>query len=171
LKTLKLYKLILKISKKILAPFPIPGWFANFILAVPRIVSGLILSIDFGSSKFGMPWTDPEKELSLFEVSAWFPQDVAKFGIPFSWAPWLFAWIAAASEAIGGLLLAIGFKTRVMAFLIICTMLVAIFFQKWGQGSWSMLPAMGFLWVGIYSLVLGSGKFGLDYWIAKRIKN
>ena len=118
-----------------------------------------------------MPWTDSEKNLSLFQVASWFPEDVAKFGIPFSIAPVFFAWMAAASEAIGGLFLFLGLKTRVAAFLIGCTMLVAIFFQKYGEGLWSMLPAMGFLWVSIYSIVLGSGKIGVDYLLSKKILN
>jgi putative oxidoreductase len=105
----------------------------------------------------------------LFEVASWFPEDVAKFGVPFSLMPWLFAWLAAASEAIGGLFLAAGFQTRISAFLILCTMLVAVFFQKWDQGTWAMLPAMGFLWVSIYSLILGSGKLSFDYLISKRL--
>ena len=71
-------------------PFSIKSWILNLLIAVPRIGGGLLLSIDFGSSKFGMPWTAKEKGLSLFEVASWFPEDVAKFGIPFSLAPWFF---------------------------------------------------------------------------------
>jgi putative oxidoreductase len=80
-------------------------------------------------------------------------------------------WLAAASEAIGGLFLVFGFKNRVAAFLIGCTMLVAIFFQKFGEGTWNMLPAMGFLWISLYSIVLGSGKIGVDYLLSKRLFN
>jgi putative oxidoreductase len=83
--------------------------------------------------------------------------------------PVFFAWMGAFSEAVGGLFLAIGLKSRVAAFLILCTMLVAIFLQKGGQGLWAILPALGFLWVSMYTMVLGSGRFGLDYLIAKRI--
>jgi len=147
------------------------GWTSNILIAVPRIIGGLLLTIDFGSSKFGMPWTDSEKNLSLFEVAPWFPEDVAKLGIPFSIAPLFFAWMAAASEAIGGLFLALGFQTRTAAFLIGCTMLVAIFLQKSGEGTWNMLPAMGFLWISIYSFVLGSGKIGFDYLLSKKLFN
>jgi putative oxidoreductase len=46
-------------------------------------------------------------------------------------------------------------------------MLVAIFFQKWGGEVWEMLPAMGFLWISLYAVVMGSGRFGLDHLIAK----
>jgi putative oxidoreductase len=160
---------LIDIFKKIITPVDMKGWISNILIAIPRIIGGLLLTIDFGSSKFGMPWTDSEKNLSLFQVASWFPEDVAKFGIPFSIVPVFFAWMAAASEAIGGLFLAVGLKTRIAAFLIGCTMLVAIFFQKFGEGTWNMLPAMGFLWISIYSFVLGSGKIGLDYLLSKKL--
>ncbi len=149
-------------------PVYIKGWISNVLIAIPRIIGGLLLTIDFGSSKFGMPWTDSEKNLSLFQVAPWFTEDVAKFGIPFSVAPVFFAWMAAASEAIGGLFLALGLGTRVVALLTGCTMLVAIVFQKFGEGTWNMLPAMGFLWISIYPVVLGSGKIGVDFLISKQ---
>jgi len=138
------------------------NWFANICIAIPRIICGLLLAIDFGASKFGMPWTPDHRKLDLFEVAYWFPQDVAEYGGIFAMFPIFFAWMGAFSEAVGGLFLAIGWQTRISAFLIMCTMLVAIFLQKWGQGTWGMLPAMGFLWVAVYNLVLGSGKIGLD---------
>lgn len=146
-------------------------WFADFTFAVMRFVCGMLLAIDFGASKFGMPWTDESQNLNLFEVVAWFPKDVAEYGGIFAVMPVFFAWIGAFSEAVGGLLLALGIQTRVAAFLIMCTMLTAIFMQKWGQGTWSMLPAMGFLWVSIYHLYLGSGRFGVDYILSKKVKS
>ena len=84
----------------------------------------------FGADKFGMPWTADSQNLKLFEVSAWFPEDVAAFGGIFSIAPVFFAWMGAFSEAVGGLFLMLGLKTRIASFLITCTMLVAIFFPK-----------------------------------------
>ncbi|MEO0901787.1 MAG: DoxX family protein [Bacteroidota bacterium] len=141
-------------------------WIADLFFAAIRFICGMLLALMFGASKFGMPWSPEEKNLGFFEVVDWFPQDVAEYGGIFATFPVLFAWMGAFSEAVGGLFLALGLKTRVVSFLIMCTMLVAIFFQKWGQGTWGMLPAMGFLWVSIYNLYLGSGRFGLDnLWI------
>jgi len=60
--------------------------------------------------------------------------------------------MGAFSEAIGGLFLALGLQTRITSFLIMCTMLVAIFLQK------------------CYNLYLGSGRFGIDYLISKKLK-
>lgn len=157
-----------KYLHKIITPTKFNHISADTAVAIPRIVSGLLLALDFGSSKFGMPWTEDEKGLSLFEVASWFPEDVAKFGGMFTIAPWFFAWIGAASEAIGGLFLAVGLGTRIASFFIGCTMLVAIFFQKWGEGTWGMLPAFGFLWVSVYCFILGSGRIGIDYYIKKK---
>lgn len=147
-------------------------WYLNLLIAVPRILGGLMLSFEFGSSKFGMPWSTTE-DLGLFEVANWFPEDVSKFGIPFILAPTLFAWLGAATEAIGGLFLVIGLGTRIWSVLLSITMLTAIFFQKWPDAveygsSWPLLPATGFLWISIYSIALGSGKFGIDYLISRK---
>ncbi|MEW7290352.1 DoxX family protein [Aquimarina sp. 2304DJ70-9] len=155
---------------KIIAPTIQASWIADLSFAIPRILCGLFLAVNFGSSKFGMPWTPADRNLSLFEVAEWFPKDIAEYGGIFALAPVFFAWMGAASEAIGGIFLALGLKTRVASFFILCTMLVAIFFQKWDQGLWGMLPAMGFLWVSIYNVILGSGRFGLDYILSKRIE-
>ncbi|MGB5243074.1 MAG: DoxX family membrane protein [Lutimonas sp.] len=145
-------------------------WMADLIFALIRFVCGALLALDFGASKFGMPWTDVSQNLNLFEVAAWFPEDVAAYGGIFALFPVFFAWMGAFSEAVGGLLLALGLQTRIASFLIMCTMMVAIFMQKWGQGTWAMLPAMGFLWVTIYHLYFGSGRFGLDNMICKHFK-
>ncbi|MEQ9264868.1 MAG: DUF2807 domain-containing protein [Balneolaceae bacterium] len=166
----KLTSILKDLFLKLTEPAIIKGWLPNIIVAIPRMVGGYFLTVNFGGSKFGMPWTDPEQGLALFQVAEWFPKDVAEFGLPFSVAPVFFAWMAAASEAIGGLFLLLGFQTRLSAFLIMCTMLVAVFFQKWGDGVWNMLPAMGFLWMSMYAVTLGSGKVGMDYLIANRMR-
>ena len=146
-------------------------WFTDLVFAVPRFICGMLLTLSFGSDKFGVPWTADDRNLQFFEVVAWFPEDVASYGGIFAIAPVFFAWMGAFSEAVGGLFLALGLQTRVASFLIMCTMLVAIFMQKWGGGVWGMLPAMGFLWVAIYNLFLGSGRFGLDYLTIKLFNN
>lgn len=156
--------------KRLTTPVLQASPFADFLFAIPRFLGGIILALEFGAPKFGMPWTDPERNLGLFEVAFWFPQDVSEYGGIFAIFPAFFAWMGAFSEAVGGLFLALGLQTRIFSFLITCTMLVAIFMQKWGNGVWSLLPAMSFLWIGLYNMVLGSGRFGLDYLIDKRLK-
>ncbi len=157
--------------KRIIKPICLPFWWQDALITIPRIACGMMLSLDFGAAKFGVPWSPPEKNLGLFEVAFWFPQDVAAYGGIFALMPVFFAWMGAFSEAVGGLLFAAGFCTRFSSFLIICTMCVAAFIQQWGQGSWNMLPSLGFLWVALYHLILGSGRFGLDYLFSKKINH
>ena len=154
--------------KKLLSPLHLPYWWQDALLALPRLFCGWWLTTDFGASKFGLPWSPPENNLGLFEVAFWFPEDVASYGGIFKLFPVFFAWMGAFSEAVGGLFLLLGLQTRLWSLLIICTMLVAVFMQQFSQGLWNMLPALGILWVALYCLVLGSGRFGLDSLIIKK---
>lgn len=161
---------LLQLIQSSITPVTQKHWAGDLVFAIPRVICGFLLTSSFGSDKFGLPWSSTAN-LGFFEVVAWFPEDVASYGGIFALAPVFFAWMGAFSEAVGGLLLMLGFKTRVASFLIMCTMLVAIFMQKWGQGTWSMLPAMGFLWVSMQHVYLGSGRFGIDYLITKKIRS
>ncbi|WP_309641967.1 DoxX family protein [Flavobacterium sp.] len=156
------------ILKKITQPTVLPYWSQDLLLAIPRIVCGYLLTSDFGAAKFGLPWSPVDNNLGLFEVAFWFPKDVAAYGGIFAIAPAFFAWMGAFSEAVGGLFLLFGLQTRVASFLIFCTMLVAIFMQQIQNGLWNCLPALGFLWVSLLTMVLGSGRFGIDYLIFKK---
>lgn len=148
-----------------------PTLVAEVLIAIPRIACGAMLTLGFGSDKFGLPWSSGEIDLALFQVAPWFIEDVANFGGLFATFPAFFAWMGAGSEAVGGLLLALGLQTRISSLLIACTMLVAIFFQKWGGPLWHMLPAMGFLWVSMVGIAVGSGRIGLDYILTSNKKS
>lgn len=50
-------------------------------------------------------------------------------------------------------------------------MMVAVLLQQFHNGLWSMLAALGFLWVSLHNLILGSGRFGIDYLISKKYFN
>ena len=157
-----------RILLKLTQPIALPYWWQDLLLAIPRVACGYLLAFDFGAAKFGMPWSPPENNLGFFEVAFWFPNDVAEYGGLFAVAPAFFAWMGAFSEAIGGLLLLIGFQTRIASFLIICTMFVAAFVQHSNEGLWNILPALAFLWVALFTMVLGSGKFGIDYLLTRK---
>jgi len=148
-----------------------PFWWQDFLLALPRIICGYLLTSDFGAAKFGLPWSPVDNNLGLFEVAFWFPKDVAAYGGIFALFPAFFAWMGAFSEAVGGMFLLFGFQTRIASFLILGTMLVAIFMQQISNGLCNCLPAMGFLWVSLFTLILGSGRFGIDYLITKKKKS
>ncbi|MBK8698538.1 MAG: DoxX family protein [Saprospiraceae bacterium] len=157
--------------KRITAPIVLPFWWQDLLAAIPRIICGYLLTADFGAAKFGLPWSPVDNNLGFFEVAFWFPNDVKAYGGIFAMFPVFFAWMGAFSEAVGGIFMLLGLQTRLASFLIACTMLVAIFMQQLNQGVWNMLPAMGFLWVAIYGMMLGSGRFGIDHLITKRYFN
>ena len=46
-------------------PVTFDHWYQNLLIALPRILGGLLHCIEFGSSKFGMPWSTTA-ELGLF---------------------------------------------------------------------------------------------------------
>lgn len=149
-------------------PILLPHWSQDILLAIPRIVCGFLLTASFGADKFGLPWSPADKNLGFFEVAFWFPNDVAAYGGIFAIAPAFFAWMGAFSEAVGGIFLLLGFQTRIASFLIMGTMLVALFMQQIQNGLWNCLPAMGFLWVGLIYMILGSGRFGIDYVLTRK---
>lgn len=155
--------------KRIFTPIQMPFWWQDLLFAFPRIVCGYLLTSDFGAAKFGLPWSPADNNLKFFEVAFWFPNDVAEYGGIFAMFPAFFAWMGAFSEAVGGIFLLLGLLTRPFAVLIFITMFVAAFFQQMNQGVWNMLPAMGMMWVSLFYSILGSGRFGLDYIIAKKM--
>ncbi|MFY7964794.1 MAG: DoxX family protein [Chitinophagaceae bacterium] len=159
-----------KIFNKLTMPITMPYWWQDAFLAIPRILCGFWLATEFGAAKFGMPWSPADNNLKLFEVAFWFPNDVAAYGGIFKMFPAFFAWMGAFSEAVGGIFLMLGLQTRLFSFLIVCTMCVAAFLQQWHNGLWAMLASLGFLWLYMFCLVIGSGRYGLDYLISKKIK-
>jgi putative oxidoreductase len=154
--------------KQLIKPITMPRWWQDFLFLIPRIFCGYFLAFNFGASKFGLPWSPPESNLNFFEVAFWFPNDVAAYGGIFKMFPAFFAWMGAFAEAVGGLFLLVGLQTRVASFLIICTMLVAAFLQHAGKELWQQLPALAFLGVVIFTFILGSGRFGIDYLLTKK---
>ncbi|WP_162127245.1 DoxX family protein [Flavobacterium phycosphaerae] len=158
----------MKILKQITKPTLSLHWSQDLLLAIPRIICGFLLTANFGAAKFGLPWSPADNNLGYFEVAFWFPNDVAAYGGIFALAPAFFAWMGAFSEAVGGIFLLLGFQTRIASFLIMGTMLVAIFMQQIQNGLWNCLPAMGFLWIGIFYMILGSGRFGIDYVVTRK---
>lgn len=157
-----------KFFKSVLKPIAFPNYGAEVLMFIPRVLAGLVLSLEYGSSKFGVPWSESEEPLRFFEVAAWFPEDIEKFGFVFGLAPHAFAWLAAFTETIGALFFSLGLFTRFWSFMLAVTMLTAIIFQKlpkaleWGS-SWPLLPAAGFLWLSLIGLIFGGGRLSLDY--------
>ena len=86
-----------RITKPVLLPF----WWQDLLLAIPRVVCGYLLTSSFGADKFGLPWSPADRNLGLFEIVFWFPEDVSNYGGIFAKFPVFFAWMAGFSEAVG----------------------------------------------------------------------
>jgi len=119
------------------------GWIGSIIL---RITSGLAMSTHGYAKVFG---GSMEK----------FTSGVSEMGFPM---PEVFAWSAALSELVGGVCLALGLGTRISAFLIACTMGVAIFIRHAGDPFQRKELAILYLAVMIFFLLAGGGKWSVD---------
>ncbi|MBI4388031.1 MAG: DoxX family protein [Candidatus Omnitrophica bacterium] len=85
-----------------------------------------------------------------------FAQGVAKLGFP---VPIVFAWLSALAEFAGGILVAIGFQTRIAALFVFINMSVAAFMQHAADPLKVKELALCY-WVMAGTLILtGGGKF------------
>jgi len=94
-----------------------------------------------------------------------FTEFVASLGVP---APQVMAFLAAFAESFGALFLALGLLTRPAAFLIVCTMAVAIFGALSGAGFAKQEPAWLYLVPALLFLLKGAGKWSLDFLISRK---
>jgi putative oxidoreductase len=76
-----------------------------------------------------------------------------------------FAWMGALQK-----LLAVAFISNQELLLLVIFMLVAIFMQQIQNGLWNCLCCHGIFWVAMFFLILGSGRFGIDYLLTRKIK-
>ena len=79
---------------------------------------------------------------------------------------WLWLAAAALSELVGGLLIGLGFLTRIAAFLIACTMLTAIIGVHWNGGFFAANRGyeypLSLLAMAIALLIAGGGQASID---------
>jgi putative oxidoreductase len=119
---------------------------ANLSWALTRFVFGTSLALFHGFPK-------------IFEGKLeGFTQTVASLGFP---APTFFAWAAALTELVGGILVAVGLLTRPMAGLAAFTMLVALHRHRVDPFI-RMELALLYLVVMLMAVVMGGGRFSLD---------
>lgn len=124
----------------------------DLVLAMFRVFMGLSLMLVHGASKI--------------PVSESFITHIGSLGFP---APALVAWAAALSEYIGALLLALGLFTRPASLLIAITMFAAAFVSHAGDSFAIAEKAYLYLATGLLFGVLGSGRYGMDSVIRKKL--
>lgn len=125
---------------------------ADFVLTILRVFAGLSLMLAHGAGKI--------------PVSDGFIKHVGEIGFP---VPVFFAWAAALSEYVGSLLLAVGLFTRPASLFVAFTMFSAAFINHAGDPFGSAEKAYLYLVISLVFLVLGSGRFGLDSIIRRKL--
>lgn len=114
-------------------------------LLVLRVFAGLAMAFGHGLAKV----KDPSGII----------KGAGGLGFP---APTFFGWMAAVSEFLGGILLALGLFTRPAAFLVACTMATAAFMAHAKDPFARKEMALLYLAIAVMFMLTGSGRFGLD---------
>ncbi|HTH36737.1 MAG TPA: DoxX family protein [Pyrinomonadaceae bacterium] len=123
---------------------------ANAGLALLRIFAGISIAAAHGIGKI------PPGEGLVTRAG--------ELGFP---APVVFAWAAALSEFLGGIFLALGLFTRLAAFFIACTMLVAILGVHAADPYQKKELAFMYFFVAAAFMLKGSGDWSVDAFLRK----
>jgi putative oxidoreductase len=97
--------------------------------------------------------------------NAKFMAGVAELGFP---VPEFFGWAAALSEFVGGILLVLGFGTRITSIMVAITMAVAAFMGHAGDPFRVRELALTYLVLAIVVCLLGPGRVSIDAAIGRR---
>lgn len=94
-----------------------------------------------------------------------FAKGVAKMGFPM---PEAFAWAAALSEFLGGILVVVGFFTRPGAFLVFVTMFVAAFIRHGDDPLSTKELALAYWTMSGALVMMGGGPYSLDRFVWRK---
>lgn len=100
--------------------------------------------------------------LGKIPVGDQFVAGVGALGFPY---PVVFAWSAALSEFVGGILIALGFATRGGALVITATMTVAAFLRHASDPFRAKELALLYLFIALVFLVRGAGRYSVDRFV------
>ncbi|UZR95868.1 DoxX family protein [Chondrinema litorale] len=117
----------------------------NLALLILRVFTGLSMALAHGFGKL--------------PPSAGFIEATGNIGFPL---PVFFAWAAALSEFVGGILITLGLLTRPASLLMSLTMITAAFITHSADPFATKEKALLYLCISIVLLLTGSGKYGID---------
>lgn len=124
---------------------------ADVGLLLLRLVAGFGLAFGHGLGKF------PPSER--------FIESVSRLGFP---EPMIFAWAAALTELVGGILLAAGLLTRPAALAIAFAMATAAFRSSAGEPFAGKEKALLYMTVAVCFLFAGAGRYAVDALLRRR---
>lgn len=160
---------MLQFFKRITVPYHLSHWYTNLLAVIPQIIGGFYLTFYFSPRNMGVPWSTKFNNLPAFKVSPDFIETVGGFGYIFSKNPEFFAYAACYSMFFGGIFWIIGYCIRLSSVFIFLVMLTTLLFREFDY-SWSYIPTFSFLSLSILGLWFGSGRYGLDYIVAKKMR-
>lgn len=156
-----LFQRLEQIGKALFAPVEIKSRFINMLIAIPRIVFGILLISDIWRKKIGMPLNETSGyALQLMEFPGW-PGWIDKNMI---------LWIDLFEKVGQGSIFLLGFNTRLASFAMLWS-IAESWLNDLFTKSLTIPLCILFISVCLYSLVLGSGKIGIDYRISRRIQS
>lgn len=130
---------------------PLSSNLSNFIYVGMRFLSGISMAFSHGIGK--IPPSDA------------FINAVSEDGLPMAA---FFAWSAALSESLGGVLLALGLFTRPASFFLLCTMLFAGLVHHAADPFGSKEKAILYALIAAFYLINGGGKYSGDSMLLKK---
>lgn len=125
-----------------------------FATTALRVFVGLSMGLTHGMGK-----TPPPQQLVDGLTGMGFPM------------PEVFAWLAALSELLGGIFLALGLATRPAAFFMTFTMGVAAFVAHSSDPFNVKEMALLYFFVGLFFVFRGAGKWSLDSFLSKKLNS
>ena len=125
----------------------------EFGLLIFRVFVGLTMAFAHGMGKF------PMSEMMINGVSS--------MGFPM---PEVFAYLAALSELVGGILIAIGLLTRPAAIGLAITMAVAAFGVHAADPFQVKELAYVYLFISLFFALYGGGRLSVDFFLNKKCK-
>lgn len=141
------------VIRRVLATTPERSVPAEVAVTLLRVFVGLSLAFAHGFGKL--------------PPSEGFIGGVGDMGFP---APVVFAWAAALSEFVGGILLAVGFLTRPSAAAIAFTMGVAAFVRHAADPFKAKELALVYFCVALVFLVRGGGRYSVDRLLEGKVR-
>ncbi len=137
--------------KKILSSNPENSTTDEIAMTIFRVAIGLFMAFGHGLGK-----VPPGEGLVGGVVAMGFP------------APLFFAWMAGLAEFAGGILVALGFMTRINAFFAAFTMVVAAFIVHGADPFKTKEMSLLYLVAFLVFMIRGSGRYSLDHLIFKK---
>jgi len=131
---------------------PIASWLQDVGLLWLRILMGLGIASHGWQKIFG-------GQMDRFAAG------IAEMGFPL---PGLFAWAAALSELLGGLLIVLGLGTRAAALFVFATMSIAAFIRHAPDPFSKKELALAYWTMAGLLILAGAGRFSLDALLKKR---